>query len=86
MFSPSIVEYVWKEPGRLRSRGLLCRVTVTQRHASVLSGSELKFLLHHGKYIVRSVAGHRELLGPDVTISHLLLKNHVADLTARSAY
>jgi hypothetical protein len=78
MFSPSIVEYVWKEPGRRRSRGLLRRVTVTQRHASVLSGLELRFLLHHGKYIVQSVAGHQKLLGPDVTISHLLAKNHVA--------
>ena len=47
---------------------------------------ELKFVLHHGGYIVQSVAGHQELLGPDVTISHLLLKNHVADLIGRSAY
>ena len=51
-----------------------------------ISGLELKFVLHHGKYIVQSVAGHQELLGPDVTISHLLLKNHVADLIGRSAY
>jgi hypothetical protein len=33
----------------------------------------------------QTVAGHQELLGPDVTISHLLLKNHVADLIGRSA-
>jgi hypothetical protein len=51
-----------------------------------VGGLELKFVLHHGKYIVQSVAGHQELLGPDVTISHLLLKNHVADLIGRSAY
>ncbi len=51
-----------------------------------ISGLELKFVLHHGRYIVQSVAGHQELLGPDVTISHLLLKNHVADLIGRSAY
>ena len=47
---------------------------------------ELKFVLHHGEYIVQSVAGRQELFGPDVTISHLLLKNHVADLIGRSAY
>jgi Protein of unknown function (DUF2652) len=47
---------------------------------------ELKFVLHHGDYIVQSIAGHQELLGPEVTISHLLLKNHVADLIGRSAY
>jgi len=33
-----------------------------------------------------SIAGHQELLGPEVTIAHLLLKNHVADLVGRSAY
>lgn len=47
---------------------------------------ELKFVLHHGAYIAQSIAGHHELLGPEVTISHLLLKNHVADLIGRSAY
>jgi hypothetical protein len=51
-----------------------------------IGGLELKFVLHHGGYIVQSVAGHQELFGPDVTISHLLLKNHVADLIGRSAY
>jgi len=45
-----------------------------------------KFVLHHGGYIVQSIAGHQELLGPDVTISHLPLKNHVTDLIGRSAY
>jgi hypothetical protein len=51
-----------------------------------IGGLELKFVLHHGEYIVQTVAGHQELLGPDVTISHLLLKNHVADLIGRLAY
>jgi Protein of unknown function (DUF2652) len=51
-----------------------------------IGGLELKFVLHHGEYVVQPVAGHQELLGPDVTISHLLLKNHVADLIGRSAY
>ena len=52
----------------------------------LIGGLELKFVLHHGDYIVQWIAGHRELLGPEVTISHLLLKNHVADLIGRSAY
>jgi hypothetical protein len=51
-----------------------------------IGGLELKFVLHHGSYVVQSVAGHRELLGPEVTIAHLLLKNHVADLLGRRAY
>jgi Protein of unknown function (DUF2652) len=51
-----------------------------------IGGLELKFVLHHGEYIVQSVAGHQRLFGPDVTVSHLLLKNHVADLIGRTAY
>ncbi len=51
-----------------------------------IGGLELKFVVHYGEYIVQSIAGHQELLGPEVTISHLLLKNHVADLIGRSAY
>jgi Protein of unknown function (DUF2652) len=51
-----------------------------------IGGLELKFVLHHGEYVVQSIAGHQELLGPEVTISHLLLKNHVADLVGWSAY
>lgn len=51
-----------------------------------IGGLGLKFVLHHGEYVVQSVAGHQELFGPEVTISHLLLKNHVADLIGRSAY
>src|SRR5262249_30635609 len=51
-----------------------------------ISGLELKFVLHHGEFVVRWVAGHLELLGPDVTVSHLLLKNHVAELIGRRGY
>ena len=61
-------------------------VTCTCDACVSIGGLELKFVLHHGDYIVQSVAGHQELLGPDVTISHLLLKNHVADLIGPSAY
>ena len=52
----------------------------------MIGGLELKFVLHHGEYIVQTIAGHPELLGPDVTVAHLLLKNHVAEMTGLSAY
>lgn len=51
-----------------------------------IGGLDLKFVLHHGEFVVQSVAGHPELLGPDVTVSHLLLKNHVAELIGKSSY
>jgi hypothetical protein len=47
---------------------------------------EVKFVVHHGEYVATSIAGHHELLGPDVTVAHLLLKNHVTELIGRSAY
>ncbi len=51
-----------------------------------ISRLNLKFVLHHGQYVIQAVAGHQELFGPDVTISHLLLKNRVAGLIGGSAY
>lgn len=40
---------------------------------------DLKFLVHHGEYILQQVAGIRELLGSDVTLIHRLAKNSVSD-------
>jgi hypothetical protein len=53
---------------------------------SSINGLELKFVLHHGNYVVQSIAGRQRVLGPDVTVAHLLLKNHVHDVIGRSAY
>jgi hypothetical protein len=61
-------------------------VTCTCDACMSIGGLELKFVVHHGEYVSQSVAGREELLGPDVTIAHLLLKNRVADLIGRSAY
>lgn len=51
-----------------------------------LGALELKFVLHWGNYVVQSIAGNEELLGPDVTMAHLLLKNNVADVVGQSGY
>ena len=53
---------------------------------SSIGGLDLKFVLHHGEYILQSIAGKQELLGPDVTVAHLLMKNHVSDHVGRLAY
>jgi Protein of unknown function (DUF2652) len=53
---------------------------------SSIGGLELKFVMHHGDYIVQSIAGHQRVLGPDVTAAHLLLKNHVRDVIGRAGY
>lgn len=52
----------------------------------ILHELELKFVLHWGNYALQSIAGQSELLGPDVTMAHLLMKNNVAASVGRSAY
>lgn len=47
---------------------------------------DLKFVMHHGGYVVQPIAGRHELLGPDVNAVHRLLKNHVADTLGDRAY
>ncbi len=47
---------------------------------------DLKFIAHHGDYIVQQVVERRELVGSDVNLIHRLTKNHVADETGWHAY
>jgi hypothetical protein len=47
---------------------------------------DLKFIAHHGDYIVQHVGEIRELVGSDVNLIHRLTKNHVADETGWRAY
>ncbi|MCJ7780087.1 MAG: DUF2652 domain-containing protein [Acidimicrobiia bacterium] len=47
---------------------------------------DLKFVLHHGTYIVQSIGTHVEVLGPDITAAHRLLKNAAAGRIGSPAY
>ena len=47
---------------------------------------DLKFVAHHGDYIVQHVGEIRELVGSDVNLIHRLTKNHVAEETGWRAY
>lgn len=47
---------------------------------------DLKFIAHHGNYIVQHVGEIRELVGSDVNLIHRLTKNHVAEETGWRAY
>jgi Protein of unknown function (DUF2652) len=59
-----------------------CRCDACSR----VGGLDLKFVLHAGSYVVQSVAGGRELVGPEVVMAHRLLKNHAAELIGHPAY
>jgi hypothetical protein len=47
---------------------------------------DLKFIVHHGDYIIQQVRDIREMVGSDVNLAHRLLKNHVAEGTGWKAY
>ena len=47
---------------------------------------DLKFIVHHGDFVVQQVAGIKDLLGTDVNLVHRLLKNHVAESTGWRGY
>lgn len=47
---------------------------------------DLKFVLHAGPFVIQSVGGGRELIGPEVVMAHRLLKTRASDLVGRGAY
>jgi hypothetical protein len=47
---------------------------------------DLKFVVHHGNYIVQSIGPHVEVLGPDITAAHRLLKSAAAGRIGSPAY
>lgn len=47
---------------------------------------DLKFVIHHGDYFVQAIGPRVDVLGPDVTIAHRLLKNSAASEVGSTAY
>ena len=47
---------------------------------------DLKFMTHHGDFIVQHISGIKELVGSDVNLVHRLMKNHIAEATGWHAY
>ncbi len=62
------------------------RTTCTCNACRNIPSLDLKFLVHHGDYIIQTVSGINELVGSDVNLIHRLLKNHVAEATGWRAY
>jgi hypothetical protein len=47
---------------------------------------DLKFMVHHGDYIIQAIGAYREMVGTDVNLIHRLLKNHVVDESGWRGY
>jgi len=56
------------------------------RACAAIPTLDLKFMVHHGDYIIQQVAGIKDLLGSDVNLVHRLLKNKVAESTGWRGY
>ena len=69
------------------------KIDVMRRHTTcecnacrAIPTLDLKFIVHHGDYIVQHIAGISELVGSDVNLVHRLLKNHVSEQTGWRGY
>lgn len=56
------------------------------RACQALPTLDLKFMVHHGDYVIQQVAGIRDLMGTDVNLLHRLAKNSVSESTGWQGY
>jgi hypothetical protein len=47
---------------------------------------DLKFVLHAGPFVIQSIAGRDELVGPEVVVAHRLLKSRAGDAVGQAAF
>jgi hypothetical protein len=59
-----------------------CRCDACMR----IDALDLKFILHAGPFILQSIAGGQELVGPEVVMAHRLLKSDAAAHVGHGAY
>lgn len=71
---------------RDRQTAIKRSTTCTCRACQNIPSLDLKFILHHGDYILQQVRGIREMVGSDVNLVHRLSKNHVTEVTGWRAY
>jgi class 3 adenylate cyclase len=71
---------------RDRAQALYAQPTCPCRACQAIPMLDLKFMVHHGDFIVQQVAGIKDLLGTDVNLVHRLAKNHVSESTGWKGY
>ena len=71
---------------RDRANTLYVGATCPCRACRAIPTLDLKFMVHHGDFIIQQVAGIKDLLGTDVNLIHRLSKNHVAESTGWRGY
>ena len=71
---------------RDKARELWAHATCDCKACKAIPTLDLKFMIHHGDFIIQQVAGIKDLLGTDVNLIHRLAKNHVAESTGWQGY
>jgi len=71
---------------RDQAEALFRKSTCPCRACQAIPTLDLKFMVHHGDFIVQQVAGIKDLLGTDVNLIHRLSKNHVSESTGWKGY
>ena len=62
------------------------KTTCTCAACQNIPSLDLKFIAHHGDFIIQNIVNVRELVGSDVNLIHRLSKNHVSEVTGWRAY
>ncbi len=65
---------------------MVLNTTCTCNACANLSALDLKFVVHHGDFAIREMAGNQELIGPDVNLVFRLAKNRIREVLGFSAY
>ena len=71
---------------RDKALALYSQATCPCRACQALPTLDLKFILHHGQFLMQKVANVEHLLGTDVNLIHRLSKNHVSQATGWKGY
>lgn len=71
---------------RQQAESLHQGATCPCRACRAIPSLDLKFMVHHGDFIVQQVAGIKDLLGSDVNLVHRLAKNRVTESTGWRGY
>jgi len=71
---------------RDRAEALYSQATCSCKACKAIPTLDLKFMVHHGDFIIQQVAGIKDLLGTSVNLIHRLAKNHVTESTGWNGY
>ena len=71
---------------RDKAQDLWAHATCDCKACKAVPTLDLKFMVHHGNFIIQQVAGIKDLLGTDVNLIHRLAKNHVTESMGWQGY